>query len=370
MRCRRKIVINASTVLISGGFYLTHSIIQALIDEDIFDLTILCPNRKKYRKLEGKNSQLLVVPQWLLKRRYRFLFDFFWLPAKLRQLKPEQVFSFTNIPARTRMRQIYLHDNPYFLATGIKKFGLSGKEIILQKIRSFFTEQRMKFVDLTIVQSQYYEEKLKTAFGNDLQSVILTPSVSKFMPLYESNTLNNVDKKFKIICLSRYYEHKNLEIFLQVAQKVRSQSLPFCFFITIDKRQHPKAAKLLQQIQDQKLDDILINLGKINYLKTREYIRSCDAMILPSFLESFSLTFIEAWANRKPLFVADTEANRSSCLDAAEFFNPFSEESIIHSLSALESEDKKENLIRKGEFRIRSLSSWNEYVTLVKEFRL
>lgn len=369
MESRRKIVINASTVLISGGLYLTQSIIRTVIEDDSFEVIIICPNYRKYSSFDTANSSLFVVPKWQLYRIFRLYLDYFWLPSQIRKTNPDLVFSFTNIPARTSVKQIYLHDNPYFLSESLPTIKLSIRDQVLQKLRSYFTRERLKYADLIIVQSEYFAKKLLEQLGSSANIKILTPLVPEMSDsVFEKDYFKGANNRFKILCLSRYFKHKNIEILVKTARLVKELNLPYLFFITIEKNQHKEAGMILSEIRNARLEDTIINLGRLNSSDTGNYITSCDAMILPSLLESFSLNFIEAWVYQKPLFVSETEANRIACKDAAFYFDPKNEMGILKSLSQLTHPDKINEMIHRGTRRVESLSTKKDYIDLINTF--
>jgi glycosyltransferase involved in cell wall biosynthesis len=366
MNEKKKIFINASTVLISGGYYLTIGIIRALLSDNSFELLIICPSYTKYRICSAPNSRLQVVPRWQLKRVFRFYHDLFWLPRKIKIYNPAIVLSLTNIPAKTTFWQIYLNNNPYFLENNLKLVHLSVKEKLLQGIRSFFTIQRFKYIDEIIVQSEYFRENIKRRLTINIPIHIMTPGIpSTNKKQTFENPYCHPENKKKILCLARYFEHKNIEILLQAGKLIKNRNLPFIIYLTLNKKHHRNVSIFLQNIKSSKLEDIIINIGKIEQANVCNYVNFCDAMILPSLLESFSMNYIEAWYYRKPLFVSNTKANRSSCKDAAFFFNPKDEKDIVNSLENLNQGDKVEAILIKGDKRIQEISKWKDYVELL-----
>ena len=58
-----------------------------------------------------------------------------------------------------------------------------------------------------------------------------------------------------------------------------------------------------------------------------------DAVFMPTLLESYSATFLECMAYKKPLLVSDREFAREICGDAAIYFDPLSIDSMIDAIS-------------------------------------
>lgn len=367
MNKRRKIVVNASTVLISGGYYLSLEIIHALIDSNKFELFIICPSERKYLSCKTENSSLFVVPRWKLKRIFRLFLDNIWLPKLIRKLNPNLVFSLTNIPAKTQYHQVFLHDNPFFGERNLKQFKLSPLQIFIHELRSYVIRKRLFYVNLLLVQSEYHKNKIQNLSSTNLRIKIISPPA----PFFPKKFLNeNVEllsnEKNNILCLSRYYDHKNLEILLEVGELVKQQNLHFKFLLTLNSNQSRKVRHFLKQIQVHKLSDTIINLGAIKHENIQAVINQCDSLILPSLLESFSLIFTEAWALKKPVFTSNIPSIKSVCRDSVFYFNPNSAKDILDQLKQFSAnEENLEEMIARGHTRLKELPERDEYVKLI-----
>src|SRR5262249_30047247 len=61
--------------------------------------------------------------------------------------------------------------------------------------------------------------------------------------------------------------------------------------------------------------------GPVTQQGCAELYRACDAVILPSQLESFSNTIAESWTMGKPLLIGDLPWARALCGSAATYFS-------------------------------------------------
>jgi glycosyltransferase involved in cell wall biosynthesis len=293
--------------------------------------------------------------------------DYYWLPRLIKKTNPNIVLSLTNIPARTNYAQIFLHDNPYFLEKKNNQFHLSKKQILLQKIRSALIKNRLKFVDTLVVQSEYQKKLILPILHNKTQMQILPPSTPKIYPSAKLTSIKLNNAKIKLLCLSRYYEHKNLEILIRVGRLIKEKKLSITIYITIDYNQHKNVKAILKSIKKFGLDKTIINIGTIEHNAVPQIIKQCDAMVLPSLLESFSLTFIEAWFFQKPLFVSDIESIRNTCKKAAIYFNPSSHQDILETIiKAFDMPDRLKDVVNRGIKRCQELPNWKEYIKLIK----
>ena len=84
--------------------------------------------------------------------------------------------------------------------------------------------------------------------------------------------------------------------------------------------------------------------------------------ILPTLLESFGLTYLEAMQNNCPIITSDLEFARYVCGDAALYFDPKSPSSILDMIIKLKDDQKlRMRLVENGQKRIKSFfKSWDD----------
>jgi len=367
MTTRKKIFVNASTVLISGGLILTQNILDVLIKLNRYELIIICPSKKKYTTFITSYSYVKVIPKVLLKRIFRPFLDYIWIPTLIHITKPHLVLSLGNLPTITKYPQIYLHDNPYLTEQQFNEFSLSYCTRLIHNLRKKETLSRMKYVNHILVQTDYQKTRLSKLIG-DSPITVIPPSI----PLFSSENIETPfnrklsNNRFKILCLSRYYEHKNIEKLIEVSSLIRDKNLPFTIYITISDKHHKKAKQLLNAIKANNVNEILINLGPIPHNMVSSLLSKSDVVLIPSFMESFSLVFIEAWKYNKPLFVSDLASIKSSCGEGAQYFDPSSSLSILNCLrNAFGDRKKLENMCEKGKEQLTKLPEWSAYAKII-----
>jgi glycosyltransferase involved in cell wall biosynthesis len=167
-------------------------------------------------------------------------------------------------------------------------------------------------------------------------------------------------RHLKLLCLSRYYPHKNLECFVELFERHGDRLKDVVIFLTIGEKQHPKARKLLQELKRRKLESRIVNLGPVASSQLEAYYRHVDALVLPTLLESFSATYVEAMQFRCPILTSDMDFSRAVCGDAAMYFNPRDVRSLYHTILRFGSSgDIRDCLRRRGERRLPQIGiSW------------
>ena len=97
------------------------------------------------------------------------------------------------------------------------------------------------------------------------------------------------------------------------------------------------------------VDSLIENIGEYKYSEANEVYASCDMVFVPSVVEVFSATYLEAMQCKKPLIVADRDFARDICGDGAEYLEPFDFKATAKAIYLLDQDsDKKNSLIKRA----------------------
>ncbi|MCT7358578.1 glycosyltransferase [Thalassolituus pacificus] len=132
----------------------------------------------------------------------------------------------------------------------------------------------------------------------------------------------------KIFVPSAYYSHKNLEIIFELVSILSSrESINFEFVTTAQ-----SDSNFVKCLEGFPLRSHICNVGPYSYANARELYESIDVVFIPSILETFSTSYLEAMAMAKPLVVADRDFSREVCGTYANYYSPLSAESAADAL--------------------------------------
>jgi len=176
--------------------------------------------------------------------------------------------------------------------------------------------------------------------------------------------------RFRMICLCRYYGHKNLEIFLPLYKTYRNQLRDTVLFLTIAPEQDPGAAQLLRRIERERLGSHIVNLGPIRQSEVGGYFAQCQALLFPTLLESFSATYLEAMYHGLPIITSGMDFAREICGDSALYCDPLSVDSIYQGIERLRKEPILAEQLKKAmseRFGILSRRTWKENAEQILE---
>lgn len=170
--------------------------------------------------------------------------------------------------------------------------------------------------------------------------------------------------RMKLFCLTRYYPHKNLEVLVDVFRRYASDLKDVVALITISAEQAPGAAKLLRTVQSLGLQEKIINVGPLEQGELADYFRHCQALLMPTLLESFSGTYLEAMQFGLPILTSDLDFAHAVCGDAAEYFDPWNPTSIRDAILKVKQDTRlARQLADKGTLRMKTIErSWDVVV--------
>lgn len=365
MSARKNILINASTVKISGGLYVALDLITAFVNSKNLNVRIISPDIRSFSTYISR-AETIFVPRFFFHYLFRPLLDFWWLPRKIRQFNPDIVISLSNLPAVTNKFQVFFHDNAFMSMENLNNLFPSWKNRFIHQLRRIIFRQRLKYIDRIVTQTSLEEKKLKKNYAK-------CPPINVILPILPSHLSTQNIARFefgnatagyiRIGCLSRYFSHKNIEILYDTARLAAQHNLSVQFVLTIQKKQGKQAKKLLQKMTQEDFGHRIINVGKIPRDRISQFVQSVDALILPSLCETYGLNSLEAWFHGKYYLLSDLDFAHEVCEHAALFFDPANPENILACVELLLKKDESlSGLLIRGKEKINSLPKPEEVV--------
>jgi hypothetical protein len=355
------ILINAVSAKIGGGKTILDNFILQLSQTELRDkYYILTPNFENYKQYAKKNLIVIDIAGFYKKNILFILLYYIQFPILLKKYKIDLIFNLGDIPIPVKRKQIYFFDWAY--AVYSEKYiwnKMSPKDYLLRKTKVLLINKYIHISQLVIVQTKNMYYRIKEEFN--LQNVLTIPT-----PVSIETSRNKRNKEFnlpanykKYLFPASYSSHKNFGIIIPLAEKIKEQKLPFIIVLTIDKF---VAKKFLEEIRRKKIDCI-INIEKISGIYMPSLYQQCDAVLLPTLLESYGLPYIEAMAYEKPILTSDLDFAHDVCGDIAYYFDPFDADSILKKMqNVFSNEREKLERIKKGKLKVQNLPDWKEVV--------
>ena len=273
------------------------------------------------------------------------------------KVRPDVVFT-TSGPAywRPRVPHVVGYNLPHYVYPESPFFNvISPKDRMKWKIKGHFVRFFFRTdADAYVVQTDDVNARLKKWLGrSNVFTVSNTCSSYYFAPPERSNKLPQKKRgEYRLLVMSRYYRHKNLEIIPRVLGTLGpTEKERVRFVLTIN-------GDLFRALIPRNYYRNVVNLGPIRVEEGPGLYKECDALFLPTLLECFSASYAEAMAMQRPILTSDLGFARSICGNAAMYFDPLDPVDIGKKIAELMHDRGKQNeLVERGKLRLRSFLS-------------
>lgn len=206
---------------------------------------------------------------------------------------------------------------------------------------------------------------------NDLLSSYKNISAEKITVTYEGGFEDKSLKESKALIKEKYflrignfYPHKNVEnLLIAFKDFVSKPKYKDIKLVLVGKKDY-FFKKIENQIKKLGLLESVIFIDNPSDENLLSLYKNAVATVIPSFMEGFSLTAVEAMSTGCPVVASDIKVHREICKDAALFFNPSEINDIKEKLEViLEDNAQGEKIIQKGYQRVKYFS-WEEMARL------
>lgn len=364
-----RIAILAHQLRVAGGLSVGRNVIAALRRvADEHEYFLIMPTGVGYEEL-----QLPTRVTSFFYKRSGFLgqawFDWSRLPSLVHEYRPDLIWGLGNSGLRRPgAKQAILFHKPHF----IYESKYNCRETRRLRLNNELARQRLisalPATQIVFCQTRTAAGRFHRFFDFKGQIEVMPNAVSRFATDGASRerpkALELAKGKFTLFCLTKFYAHKNLEIFLDLFEHHRDSLGDVAVVFTIEANQHPKAPAFVQALQRPHLRPHLINVGPVSQRELASYYAATDGLILPTLLESFSGTYLEAMQFERPIITSDMDFAREVCGDAAEYFDPFDVESIRDAILRVKnSSEKRAALVAAGAEQLRDyVRDWDSIV--------
>ncbi len=212
----------------------------------------------------------------------------------------------------------------------------------MRKVHFFFYSR----LDAVLVQTDDVKQRLKSKLTSKIPIYVVSNTVNANYLSYRSypNKLPARKKsEIRLLTLSSFYPHKNLKIIGETVKVLKSRNeFGFRFVVTIPEGK-------FKELFDQDSYDMIYNTGPVPVKECPSLYEECDFMFLPTLIECFSASYIEAMVMKKPILTSDLGFAHTICKDAALYFDPRNADEIADKIIELRDDQvAQRDLIEKG----------------------
>jgi len=219
--------------------------------------------------------------------------------------------------------------------------------------------------DALIFESEDAANRFKDSFKYNKPTFVVSNTLNEIFTkpeLWKKTKVKTDSNTYKILCLGANYPHKNIAILPAVIDSLLKNNFKkFKFYISLEKSDLNFEEKYNQYIH---------YMGKIDLMELPELYKSIDVVFMPTLLEVFSATYLEAMYMERPIVASDMSFARDICQDSAVYFNPVSAESAAKQLlKVYQDESLKAELLERAKVNIQrfgnSMDRTKKYLNII-----
>lgn len=368
-----RLLLNAVNLRAGGGKSVLSNFLRALCEIDHgHEVVGLVPGGERLEELSGPRMRIVNGPE-IKNASVRPLYERLWVQRQMASIAPDVLFSMGNLAIPAAVPQLLLFHWSYAVYPDSPVWHtMDWRSRYYRRLRLHAFRRSLRHATWIAAQTATARFRLEKLYGLAGRVHVVPNAVSLFD--CEDATIEmpglgrgGSDERV-LLCLTRYYPHKNLEVLVRLARLVRAERVPMRIVLTISGDQHPRAAQLLATIEREGLGEILYNIGPVGMDEVPALYRSVDGMILPTLLESFSGTYVESMHYRVPIFTSDLDFARDVCGDVAYYFDPVDEESLYSIITtAFQDAADLETRVANGRERVAGMPDWQTVAAMYLE---
>jgi len=323
-----KVLVNASTINVGGGLFVTVNFIKECINNpqnglEWFYLISDNVNRELKRVnilLSSSNFEVISNSPARIVGRKKVLDK---ISRIERKENPDIIYSI-GAPSYVNFENIEIQrlTNPYITHSNL--FAINSYSFIDKykiQIKSFIQKRIISKSKYFITQSKTAQKGIvKLTNGKeDYVAVIPNSLADVFKSVKEKNkpTFDNY-----IFCLAAPYPHKNIHEIPRMARKLLDKDFDnFKFVVTIPE-DDPTLKSFHKKCKDLEVCNRILNVGKISQLECKEWYLKSKLVFLPTYLETFSATLLEALYLKVPIVTTNFDFNTDVSGKYALYFDP------------------------------------------------
>lgn len=360
-----RITLISHNLRVAGGKSVGQNIVRSLPDvAPMHDYLMIVPKNCGYPKFNNtKNISVLEFPQMGLIKRW-------WWEKKVMQsaiesFKPNWIWALGNFGVPFKYcRQSLLFHNPHRVYPHYLK-NKSVRIFLFQYLSDLIFKKGLKNFNIIYCQTHTMKKRLNKVFNFPLERIRICRNAISFS-IQKSSTfpkeLKQFQNKFILLILTKYYPHKNLENIINLFKYFYSDLKDIICVMPVRKNQGKGAVRIIEKVDKYGLHDQIVFVDPIPQRRLGEFFHAADVMFLPTLLESFSGTYLEAMYLYTPILTSDLDFAREICGPAAEYIDPYSLESMKDGILRLKNNpQKRERLVQLGKNQLKKYShNWPE----------
>ncbi|WP_340106953.1 glycosyltransferase family 4 protein [Rhodohalobacter sp. 8-1] len=370
----KKIIINSGSTFKGGSEQVALSFIHECKEyNEIEFYVVIGENLRSQIDMQSfpMNFQFYVLSKRPASNLFTFIKSMLWYRKLENEVKPDCVIATGGhgywkpkapLIAGFNIPHYLYPESPYLSRQSLQKrfYWLLKKQIDM----CFF-----KRVDAYLAQTDDVNRRIRKLMKSDnVITVANTVHSCFYNPVQTNKKLQSKENgEVRMLTLSSYYPHKNIEILNKVIPELRKRGYDnIKFVLTLPKNK-------FETVINKNVRESIINIGAVPIEECPSLYEEVDFLFLPTLLECFSASYAEAMIMGKPILTSDLGFAHTVCDDAAEYFDPLDAVDISNKIiSLIQDEEKQKNMKDAGKKRVVMLNTAKEraekYIEICKKF--
>jgi glycosyltransferase involved in cell wall biosynthesis len=263
------------------------------------------------------------------------LLYFFYLPARaLIHGSKESLINFGDFVVPFADKQIYYFD---WLYAAIEARDVWAQMSPFQRLGRLFKRACIRaFIDtpkVVTVQSQFVADQVAKTLGRKNTVTLPCPvdAPADLDVIRSGKTLEELERATRFLCLSSFATHKNVTVLLDVAEILKSRGTKAEIVLTLDETDG-EVKTFLDRARARSLSDCILNAGVLDFREVSECLYACDALLLPTKLETFGMPYVESLSRSTPVLTSDLAFAQEICRTGTLFFDPDNPADIANTI--------------------------------------
>ena len=353
---------NAGNVTAAGATMLVRDLLPALYaaTPDVEFTTLVSDNPTLVAAATGSNARVLTRPRrrGIRNDLARLLDVHVGLPRLVQSARADVCLTLGDLgPSRLNCAHVLFLHNPHFVYSPSETAGHGAWSPPKRRYLEWQMRRTLARTETIIVQTPVMQSRVGERFGIGAARVRVIPQpaprhVAEAVSTSGGSPLTGSTKPVRLLFLAAYYPHKNHGILPGVVREIRRRGLVdgIQIFVTLG----PQAPGPLRAALAE-CADVVTDLEYLPPASVSAALADATALFLPSLVESYGLIYLEAMVSRRPILTSDRDFARWMCQDAAVYFDPLDERSIVDAIARLAEPGRTDELARRAEARLASL---------------
>lgn len=281
------------------------------------------------------------------------------------KVKPDVVYSITAPSYFTfRAPEVMRFTNPW--VTHPNKYSWAVLPVLdrLKKCLYCWNQRRMmRKAKYFVTQSETTRQGIIRITGTEPENVVVVknvlPEVFKSLP---KSPKPQDSSWIDIACVGAPVPHKNFDILPDVLKELKSLGVENVRFRVTIPSSDPLLDKYQEQLRKYGLEGRIISQGRCSQKELAEMYRQCQLCFLPTLLEVFSASTLEAMYFRLPVVATDFDFNTEVMGDSCLYYEPMNAKAAAEQIkNYVENEALREDMKQKMDKRLELFCDYDKH---------